>query len=145
VPCRPRCTEGRCERRVMESRARYQKDSATSRAGANHAQRTLSLRQRAVLAVIVANDGATIAEISKELCVPNNEVSGRITELRDDHKIIRDSGIKRATVTPCKGTVWVVCDAWKAAQNRADVFKAHPVKVAAPAADVPQLSMEFSR
>lgn len=122
---------------MTQSTARYQSQSATSKAGADHANRTLSLRQRAVLAVIVANGGATIAEITKELGVYPNEVSGRITELRDDHKIIIDSGEKRATVTACKGTVWIVNDAWKAAQNRADTFKVtHTQSMAAPAADV---------
>lgn len=90
------------------SHARYAADSATSRDGARHANRTIGLRQRAVLNVIIAKHGATIAEIAHELGVPNNEVSGRIAELRDDHRLIVDSGIKRKTVTPCRGVVWVL-------------------------------------
>lgn len=92
----------------MSSRARYAPDSETSKAGATHANRTISLRQRAVLNVIIKKHGASIAEIARELGVPNNEVSGRIAELRDDHRFIVDSGEKRATVTPCRGIVWVL-------------------------------------
>lgn len=121
----------------MRTAARYQKNSSTSKAGADHANRTISLRCRAVLAVIVAKGGATIAEIARELGVPNNEVSGRIANLRDDYKLIIDSGTKRATVTPCKGIVWKVRDARQAAQDVADTFKAHaPTVCTAPESDL---------
>lgn len=124
----------------MSSRARYQKTSTTSREGAEHANKTISLRQRAVLDVIRRNHGATIAEIAKELGVGSNEVSGRVCELRDDHKLIVDSGIKRKTVTPCRGIVWLLHPsvapfmqiAEDAPERTADVFQLPRVAPASP-------------
>lgn len=92
----------------MTSRARFQKHSATSHAGARHADRTLGLRQRAVLNVIIAHGGATIAEIKRELGIDASSVSGRISEIRDDFGLIADSGERRASVSPVAGTVWTL-------------------------------------
>lgn len=125
---------------MRESSARYAKHSETSRDGASHANRTLSLRQRAVLNVIISKRGASIAEIAKELGVPNNEVSGRIAELRDDKRLIVDSGEKRATVTACRSIVWTLHESvrflyrsYESERDQPDLFHSSET---APAASV---------
>lgn len=128
----------------MSSRARFQKRSTTSRAGASHANQTLGLSCRAVLSVIVAMDGATIAEIGRELAAQNSSVSGRITNLRDDFGYIEDSGEKRAAISPVPGVIWRATKAGRdALKDRTDSF--HTPSIATPDANSPQLSLEMSR
>lgn len=127
----------------MEPRARYQKNRPTSRAGAAHAQKSMGMKATAVLRCIIANDGASIAEVAHSLGCGSNAVTSSIAALRDDFGLIADSGEKRATVTACRGIVWRATEAGEnALQNRADVL--HAPSIAAPAADVTgQLPFSF--
>ena len=120
--------------------ARFAKNRPTSRAGAKHVNQTLGLACRAVLEVIVRKGGATIAEIGHELHAEKSSVSGRITNLRDDFGFIEDSGEKRATITPVPGVIWIATQSGKdALKHRADSL--HTPSIAAPVAEVPQLSL----
>jgi hypothetical protein len=126
----------------VHPRARYQKDRPTSRAGAAHANNTLGLSCRAVLTVIVAKGGATIAEIARELATDKSSISGRIANLRDDLKMIEDSGHKRVSVSPVPGIVWRSTEAGRnALQDRSNML--HAPKLTPTSPEVPQLSMEF--
>lgn len=129
-------------------RARHARNRSTSKAGADHVTPTLGLRCRAVLAVIVTKQGATIAEIKRELGIDANQVSGRIANLRDDFTppLIEDSGAKRAIVSPVPGIVWKATQAGENALNgRSDVLQVHASKVVRPAETVPQLSLDLLR
>lgn len=97
---------------VKPVHASYQKHSATSRAGARHADKTIGLATRAVLNVIVRTGGATIAEIAHELHTDKSGVSGRVADMHNPEKfnpvLIQDSGETRARegITRVPGTVW---------------------------------------
>jgi hypothetical protein len=128
----------------VHPRARFQKNRPTSRAGAAHAEKTLGLKCRAVLNVIIARSGASIAEIAHELGCGSNAVTSSIAHLRDDFKLIEDSGQRRATVTPCRGVVWAANKAGHdAANRRANML--HAPKVARVPAEVTAQPDLFSR
>jgi hypothetical protein len=123
-------------------RPRYAKGRPTSESGADHVRPTLALRARAVLAVIIARGGATIAEIKRELNCDASQVSGRIANLRDDFDppLIEDSGEKRAVVSPVSGIVWKSTPHGRAAFNG---LASSTVKKTVPA--IKQLPLDFSR
>jgi DNA-binding MarR family transcriptional regulator len=104
----------------------------------------LGLSCRAVLTVIVAKGGATIAEIARELATDKSSISGRIANLRDDLKMIEDSGHKRASTSPVPGIVWRPTEAGRnALQDRPNVLHA-PTMARVPAEVTAQPDL-FSR
>jgi DNA-binding NarL/FixJ family response regulator len=93
---------------MTDVRTRYQAHSTTSREGALASAPSLHSQTEVILQAIRATRGATIAEIAWLLKMEKSTVSARITQLRDDLKLIEDSGIKRAhpLITNVRGTVW---------------------------------------
>lgn len=102
-------------------RAQYQKSQKSSNDGATVANRTIGLRAAAVLNVIVANNGATIGEIARELGIKDSQVTSSLAHLRDDAKAVRDSGIKRASQYGVDCVVWERIP--EATENQTQLFE----------------------
>lgn len=93
----------------------YVKASATSLAGALHAEKTLGQRHAEVFAMVARNGGATCGEIAHKLGVGMNCVSGRLCELEQLQKIVVTTDKRPSPTSGKNGYVWIVAHASRVA------------------------------
>lgn len=86
------------------------KQSATQLASWDELQETIGERRSQVLAIIIAYGPVTTKGVAAELGWEINNVSGRITELRDEYSLIEEHDSVTDPVTNRKCSRWKVKD-----------------------------------